>query len=67
MRVAAKWKVPVRDLPKEFAAQFVELYRLCASSVRVRERTREWIKMMTEISVYGHGGWGAFRTPVRLR
>lgn len=43
-----KWEVPSEHLPKAFAADLRELYRLCAGHPRVRQRTAEWITIMRE-------------------
>ena len=48
MPAGLRWNVPAKGLPPEFAGQFAELYRLCVSSARVRERTKEWIAIMRE-------------------
>ncbi len=37
-------------LPKAFAAEFEELYRLCAASSKIRGDTKNWISIMREIS-----------------
>lgn len=42
------WAVEVKGLDKEFAGQWEEFYRLCASSATVRHRTTEWIALMRE-------------------
>jgi transcriptional regulator with XRE-family HTH domain len=42
------WAVPSKGLSQEFAGKFVDLYRLCASSAKVRQRTAEWIRIMRE-------------------
>jgi Helix-turn-helix len=42
------WTVPVKGLDREFAGQWEDFYRLCASSATVRERTAEWIALMRE-------------------
>lgn len=42
------WAVEVKGLDREFAGQWEEFYRLCASSATVRERTAEWIALMRE-------------------
>lgn len=47
---AGKWKVPSKGLPTDFAAALRDLYVLCVSRAKVRERTAEWIKLMRETS-----------------
>jgi transcriptional regulator with XRE-family HTH domain len=42
------WTVPVKGLPQEFAGQWADFYRLCASSATVRERTSEWLRLMAD-------------------
>jgi transcriptional regulator with XRE-family HTH domain len=48
MRTGERWAVPSKGLSREFAGQFADLYRLCASSAKVRQRTAEWIALMRE-------------------
>ena len=43
-----RWKVPSKGLPKDFAAALRDLYLLCVSSVTVRQRTAEWVRIMRE-------------------
>jgi transcriptional regulator with XRE-family HTH domain len=45
---AGKWEVPSKGLPGEFAAALRDLYVLCVSSARVRQRTAEWVRIMRE-------------------
>lgn len=45
-----RWQVPSKGVPKDFAAALQELYVLCVSDVKVRERTAEWIGIMRESS-----------------
>jgi len=49
-REAGKWEVPSNGLPRDFAAALRNLYVLCVLSVKVRQRTREWIAIMRETS-----------------
>jgi transcriptional regulator with XRE-family HTH domain len=49
-REAGRWEVPSKGLPPDFAKAFRELYVLCASRPRVRQRTREWVAIMREVS-----------------
>lgn len=46
----SKWEVPTKKLPQDFAAAFRELYVLCASRPKVRQRTAEWVEIMREIT-----------------
>lgn len=48
LKAGKRWAVPTKGLPREFASQFEDLYRLCASSAKVRLRTAEWIAIMRE-------------------
>jgi transcriptional regulator with XRE-family HTH domain len=48
--VGGKWTLPTKGLSQEFAGQLEELYKLCVSSVKVRQRTQDWIKLMREVS-----------------
>lgn len=43
-----RWKVPSKGLPKWFATALRDLYVLCVSSVKVRERTAGWVEIMRE-------------------
>jgi transcriptional regulator with XRE-family HTH domain len=43
-----KWEVPSKGLPKAFASDLQDLYRLCVAHPRVRQRTAEWITIMGE-------------------
>jgi transcriptional regulator with XRE-family HTH domain len=43
-----KWKVPAKGLPEGFADAFRNLYVLCASNPKARQRTAEWIELMRE-------------------
>jgi hypothetical protein len=43
-----KWEVPSKGLPKDFAAAFQDLYVMCASDAKVRQRTSEWIALMLD-------------------
>lgn len=45
-----RWTVPSKHLPTEFAIALRDLYILCVSDVKVRERTAEWIQMMREVT-----------------
>jgi len=45
---AGKWAVPSKGLPRAFAAALKDLYLLCVSNVKVRQRTKEWIAIMGE-------------------
>lgn len=44
-----KWTPPSKGLSRDFAEQVRDLYRLCVTSVKVRERTEGWINIMREI------------------
>jgi DNA-binding Xre family transcriptional regulator len=48
VRETGKWEVPSKGLPRDFAAAFKNLYLLCVSDVKVRQRTAEWIALMRE-------------------
>jgi hypothetical protein len=48
LKTGKGWTVPSKGLPKEFAGQWENFYRLCASSATVRQRTVEWIALMKE-------------------
>jgi len=50
MPTSGKWTLPTKGLNRNFAGQFEELYKLCVSSVKVRQRTKEWIEVMRETS-----------------
>jgi hypothetical protein len=43
-----KWELPSKGLPKDFAAAFQDLYVMCASDAKVRQRTSEWIALMLD-------------------
>ena len=45
-RESGKWEVPSNGLAKDFAAEFQDLYVLCASNAKVRHRTSEWVSLM---------------------
>ena len=45
-----RWSLPAKGLSRDFAAEFGELYKLCVSSVEVRQRTGLWIEVMREVS-----------------
>lgn len=45
---AQHWEVPSKGLPEKFATEFADLYRLCASQVKTRQRTAEWIALMRD-------------------
>lgn len=47
-RETGKWQFPSKGLPKDFAAALQDLYVLCASNAKVRQRTGEWIALMRE-------------------
>jgi len=47
-RESGKWAVPSKGLPTDFAAALQNLYVLCVSSVKVRQRTAEWVEIMRE-------------------
>lgn len=47
---SGKWEVPSKHLPTDFARAMRDLYILCASDVKVRERTAEWIQIMREVA-----------------
>lgn len=47
-RAGERWAVPTKGLNREFAGQFADLYVLCASSAKIRQRTAEWIALMRE-------------------
>jgi DNA-binding Xre family transcriptional regulator len=47
-REAGNWEVPTKGLPKDFAAAFRDLYVLCASNFKVRQRTAEWVEIVRE-------------------
>lgn len=49
----ARWAVPAKGLPVEFAEAFRDLYRLCVNQPKVRQRTTEWISMMRETTTGG--------------
>lgn len=46
IKESGRWKVPSKGLPKDFAAALRELYVLCVSRVKVRQRTAGWIEIM---------------------
>jgi transcriptional regulator with XRE-family HTH domain len=48
MKTGERWAVPTKGLSRAFAGQLEDLYRLCASSAKVRQRTAEWIALMRE-------------------
>ena len=50
MLTSGKWTLPTKGLSRNFAGQFEELYKLCVSNVKVRQRTKEWIEVMRETS-----------------
>jgi DNA-binding Xre family transcriptional regulator len=50
MPTGGRWTPPSKGLSRDFAGQLRDLYRLCVISVKVRERTEAWIKIMREIS-----------------
>lgn len=41
-----RWEVPSKDLSKAFAGALRDLYVLCVSNVKVRQRTADWIEIM---------------------
>jgi hypothetical protein len=47
-RETGRWKVPLKGLPRDFAAALRDLYVLCVSNARVRQRTAEWVQIMRE-------------------
>jgi hypothetical protein len=47
-RQTGNWEVPSKGLPKDFAVSLSDLYVLCVSSAKVRQRTAEWITLMRE-------------------
>jgi len=47
-REASNWEVPSKGLPRDFAVAFRDLYVLCASNAKVRQRTSEWVALMKE-------------------
>ncbi len=49
-RESGKWEVPSKGLPEGFADAFRDLYVLCASNARVRQRTAQWVAIMRETS-----------------
>ncbi len=49
MPTGGKWTPPSKGLSRDFAGLLRDLYRLCVTSVKVRERTEGWIKIMREI------------------
>lgn len=50
MPTGGRWTPPAKGLSRDFAGQLRDLYRLCVTSVKVRERTEAWIKIIREIS-----------------
>jgi transcriptional regulator with XRE-family HTH domain len=48
LKTGERWAVPTKGLSRAFAGQFEDLYRLCASDAKVRDRTAEWIQLMRE-------------------
>ena len=48
MPTGGKWTPPTKGLGRGFAGQFQDLYRMCVTSVKVRERTEAWIGIMRE-------------------
>ena len=48
MPTGGRWTPPAKGLSRDFAGQFRDLYRLCVTSVKVRERTEGWIGIMRE-------------------
>jgi hypothetical protein len=49
MLKGGKWTPPSKGLGPEFASQFADLYKLCVTSVNVRQRTQGWIEVMREV------------------
>jgi hypothetical protein len=47
-RESGKWKLPTDGLPTDFAEKIRDLYVLCATRAKVRQRTAEWIALMRE-------------------
>lgn len=48
VKQGGRWAVPAKGLPVEFAEAFRDLYRLCVSQPKVRQRTAEWVQLMRE-------------------
>ena len=44
------WYLRRNRLPRDFAGEFEDLYKLCVSFPRVRTRTADWIQLMKECS-----------------
>jgi transcriptional regulator with XRE-family HTH domain len=47
-REPGNWELPTKGLPADFAAALRDLYVLCASNVKIRQRTAEWVALMRE-------------------
>jgi transcriptional regulator with XRE-family HTH domain len=50
MPTSGKWAPPSKGLSRDFAEQLQDLYRLCVSSVKVRQRTKSWIEILREVN-----------------
>jgi transcriptional regulator with XRE-family HTH domain len=48
VKETGKWAVPSKGLSPAFAGAFKDLYLLCVSNVKVRQRTAEWVEIMRE-------------------
>lgn len=44
------WYLRRNRLPRDFAGEFEDLYKMCVSFPRVRVRTGDWIQLMKECS-----------------
>jgi hypothetical protein len=44
------WYLRRNRLPRDFAGEFEDLYKMCVSFPRVRMRTGDWITLMKECS-----------------
>jgi hypothetical protein len=44
------WYLRRNRLPRDFAAQFEDLYKMCVSAPRARMRTAGWIQLLKECS-----------------
>jgi transcriptional regulator with XRE-family HTH domain len=44
------WYLRRNRLPRDFAGEFEDLYKMCVSFPRVRVRTGDWIELMKECS-----------------